>query len=92
MVASLPDTYQAITRIQTPSLIIWGDGDRVLHPSMASHFDEVLPNSEMVMLERVGHLPMLEAPFKSAKLILDLVNANARAVLLPGAGIEAKAA
>ena len=60
---ALDDTLAALSPpLATPTLIVWGDRDRVLHPSGAAILHRLLPNSTMVMLGDIGHLPMLEAP------------------------------
>ncbi len=48
--------------LATPTLIVWGDRDRVLHPSGAAILLRLLPNAKLMMLPGIGHLPMLEAP------------------------------
>lgn len=48
--------------LATPTLITWGNRDRVLHPSGAAILKSLLPNATVVMLDNIGHLPMLEAP------------------------------
>lgn len=51
---------------KTPSLIVWGREDRAIHVDTAGVLHGLLPNSEVVILEGIGHLPMLEAPQRSA--------------------------
>lgn len=52
--------------LATPTLIVWGDHDRVLHPSGARILNRLLPNGQMTIMKDIGHLPMLEAPWASA--------------------------
>jgi triacylglycerol lipase len=58
------------TQIATPALIVWGEQDTVLDPSGAAALKAIMPNSEVLMMPGVGHLPMLEAPRKSAQAYL----------------------
>lgn len=60
-----------LERIGAPTLIVWGDSDRVLHPSGAAVFDGGIPNSRVAMLEDVGHAPMIEQPEETAAILLD---------------------
>jgi len=53
---------QAVAGLAIPALIVWGDGDRVLHVSGADALHRALPRSRLVVMRGVGHLPMLEAP------------------------------
>lgn len=60
---ALDETLAALSPpLATPTLIVWGDRDRVLHPSGAAILQRLLPNASLVMLGGIGHLPMLEAP------------------------------
>lgn len=50
-----------IDGLATPSLIVWGEQDRVLHSGSAQVLHRHLPNSWVVMLPGVGHMPLVEA-------------------------------
>ncbi len=57
------ETTEAILDgLAVPTLISWGDEDRVLHPSGAATIAAAMPSATVHRLSRVGHLPMLEAP------------------------------
>ena len=60
--------------VLTPCLILWGRNDQVLDVSGASILDEILAHSKLVLLDKTGHLPMLEDPATCATLIQDFVN------------------
>ena len=47
---------------QLPTLLLWGSRDRVVYPASARELHRRLPNSTMLVLEGVGHLPYEEAP------------------------------
>ena len=61
------DAEERIRGMRTPSLIVWGDEDRALHVGTAEVLHGLLPNSEVVILEGIGHLPQLEAPERCAE-------------------------
>ena len=52
--------------IQTPTLVLWGREDRLLGVDNVAAFLEELPQSRAVILDGIGHVPMAEAPGKSA--------------------------
>lgn len=52
--------------LATPALIVWGAHDRVLHPGSAGILQMLLTRSEVVLMQEVGHIPMLEQPERSA--------------------------
>lgn len=56
-----------ITGLKTPSLIVFGDKDRAINPATADILHQLMPNSEVMMMKGLGHLPMLEAPARSAE-------------------------
>lgn len=65
-----PPLETRFTHITAPALIVWGEQDAVLDPSGAAALKAIMPNSEVVIMPGIGHLPMLEAPRKSAQAYL----------------------
>jgi triacylglycerol lipase len=51
---------------KTPTLITWGDHDRVLDVSGAEALHKVMPNSTVAIMPDIGHVPAVEAPEASA--------------------------
>jgi pimeloyl-ACP methyl ester carboxylesterase len=56
----LNTAYEELGKMRT--LLIWGDRDRAVIAKSAYELQKRLPNSELVMLKGVGHLPYEEAP------------------------------
>ena len=52
--------------LKTPTLIVFGDQDRAIHPATADILHELMPNSEVIIMKGFGHLPMIENPRQSA--------------------------
>jgi pimeloyl-ACP methyl ester carboxylesterase len=50
----------------TPALIVWGVHDEILHPSGAEAFRLLFPHSRVILMDGIGHLPMVEAPQQTA--------------------------
>lgn len=67
------DLTARLPELKTPTLIIWGDGDRIIDPSCAEVFAAGIAGSELVVMKNTGHGPMLERPTESAKLYLDFL-------------------
>ncbi|MGR4891338.1 alpha/beta fold hydrolase [Sphingopyxis sp. LARHCG72] len=59
--------------IKAPTLILFGDRDRLINPSAAQTFHERIAGSEVVLLADIGHLPMEEAPDATATAIADFL-------------------
>jgi pimeloyl-ACP methyl ester carboxylesterase len=49
-----------------PVLILWGAEDRLIPVSAADWFKEALPQSEVLVYPKIGHIPHEEAPDRSA--------------------------
>ena len=56
-----------IAGLNTRALIVWGEKDRAISVATAEILHKLLPNSQVITLPGVGHLPMLERPRKSAE-------------------------
>lgn len=67
LLANPLDLEAELASIQTPSLVLWGDNDRVIDVSTAEVFKNGLPNATTIIMEDTGHLPMLEHPSRTAK-------------------------
>ena len=51
-----------IAAITAPSLIVWGDEDRLIPLAAGQWLDETLPSSRLQVYSGIGHLPHEEAP------------------------------
>ncbi|HYF25117.1 MAG TPA: alpha/beta fold hydrolase [Baekduia sp.] len=51
-----------LEEIGCPTLVVWGDRDRLVPVRDAYEFGELIPQSEVVVYEGVGHVAMLEVP------------------------------
>jgi len=57
---------ERIRGLETPTLIIWGDRDRLLSVESADILHNLLPNSQVIIMLNIGHAPMLERPQQTA--------------------------
>ncbi len=62
-----------IGKIKSPLLILWGDGDRILHVSGAGILSRRVPGSKVVIMKDCGHVPMMERPGETARHYLDFL-------------------
>ncbi|RMF18385.1 MAG: alpha/beta hydrolase [Gammaproteobacteria bacterium] len=67
------DFKRWLKQIQAPTLIIWGDQDRVINVKNGEVFDREIPRSRLVVLKGIGHAPMIEVPEQTAQLTLDFL-------------------
>ena len=55
-------------RINLPTLIVWGDKDRLIHPAYAQAWAKIVPNSQVMMVPNVGHLVPDESSAAAAQI------------------------
>jgi pimeloyl-ACP methyl ester carboxylesterase len=67
------DIRGRLPEIACPTLIVWGDGDRLISVRDADVFAELIPNSRKVIFEDTGHMAMLERPAAFNALLEDFL-------------------
>jgi 2-hydroxy-6-oxonona-2,4-dienedioate hydrolase len=65
-----------IPGIQTPTLLIHGRDDRVLHYETSLRLLADIPNSRLVLLNRCGHWAMIEHAAEFNRLVIDFLSHN----------------
>ncbi|MFQ5893858.1 MAG: alpha/beta fold hydrolase, partial [Nitrospinota bacterium] len=62
----VPEDLEAIAAqvptIGAPTLVVWGEQDRVTPPELAQRYRREIAGSRVVMLPRCGHMPQEERP------------------------------
>jgi pimeloyl-ACP methyl ester carboxylesterase len=53
---------ERLPEIACPTLVMWGEDDRLVPLSDASVFEELIPRARKVIFPDTGHVPMLERP------------------------------
>ncbi|HEY7478395.1 MAG TPA: alpha/beta hydrolase [Actinomycetota bacterium] len=76
------DLRHAVPRIHVPALVVVGELDRVTPPAAAIELAGALPDGRLVVLDGVGHIPMLERPLELEREIRSF----ARGVFAPARG------
>ena len=74
LVSGSPLLENHIESVPAPALIVWGEEDRLLNPKAAETVRRLLPNSEVVIMPGIGHLPMLESPRRAAADFKDFLS------------------
>jgi len=67
------DFTDEIRSVQCPTLIMWGDEDKLVNVEAAHRFHQDLPLSELLIYEHMGHVPMEEIPERSVKDFMDFL-------------------
>lgn len=63
-----------IAAINQPTLILWGDSDKILGTQDAAKFQQAIAHSKLVWVKNCGHVPHLEQPQVTAEQILAFTN------------------
>jgi pimeloyl-ACP methyl ester carboxylesterase/UPF0716 family protein affecting phage T7 exclusion len=59
-----------------PTLIVWGDHDRIIPVAHAFSAHEALPQSRLEVIEGTGHFPHVEEPSRFADIVLDFLHST----------------
>ncbi len=61
---------EKIARVAVPTLVLWGQQDKILGVKDAARFEQVLPDGKLVWIEDCGHVPHLEQAKKTTAQIV----------------------
>jgi len=67
--AARPEPAADLSRLDHPALILWGAHDTLIPPRVGERFQRELPNAQLIVYEDLGHLPMREAPERTAAAV-----------------------
>jgi pimeloyl-ACP methyl ester carboxylesterase len=62
-----------LARIQAPTLLLWGERDRMVPVTNAEDYLRVLPNARRVVLPNTGHVPMEESPAEVVRVLREFL-------------------
>ena len=63
---TLPDPEPDLAKVTAPTLILWGDADKVISPAQADLFIAAMPNAQLITYPGVGHVAHEEMPARTA--------------------------
>jgi len=70
LLALSPDPeLPAFSSVVAPTQVIWGRNDKVLHVSCSDVFQRLIPHANVTILNGIGHLPMVEVPRVTARIL-----------------------
>jgi len=62
-----------LPKIKAPTLILWGDQDKVIDVSSVPVFEKGLKNHKTVIIKDCGHVPMMEKPQETATQYIEFI-------------------
>jgi pimeloyl-ACP methyl ester carboxylesterase len=69
-------TAELVSTIKVPTLILWGENDPLIEPAAAKKFAAAIPGAKLITYAKVGHLPQIEIPQRSAADAADFLQAR----------------
>jgi pimeloyl-ACP methyl ester carboxylesterase len=75
--AATHDLRTELGRLEAPTLLVWGERDRLVPARVAGEWLSALPDARLVRLD-AGHVPMWDAPDELAAAVLDFLEEPAR--------------
>jgi pimeloyl-ACP methyl ester carboxylesterase len=64
-----PQLPRWLGRIDVPTLVLWGESDRVVSPDYGRTYARMIPNSRFELIPRAGHHPEIEQPAAFAERV-----------------------
>ncbi|WP_350657138.1 alpha/beta hydrolase [Psychrobacter sp. S1-30-MNA-CIBAN-0213] len=64
---NVEERAKVIAEYNIPTLVVWGEEDNVIKPETAELMIDIMPQAKVIMMPKVGHVPMVEAVKETAK-------------------------
>lgn len=64
---NVEERAQIIANYNIPTLVVWGDKDQVIKPETVNVIKDIIPQAQVIMMEDIGHVPMIEAVEQTAE-------------------------
>jgi pimeloyl-ACP methyl ester carboxylesterase len=78
-------------RISQPTLVLWGEHDRVIPLAAGEELSGQIPGARLNVVRAAGHLPLEEQPEVCNRALLEFLAEPSEAALAPREGLAAKA-
>lgn len=67
-----PALRARLPNLKVPTLVIWGESDRIVTPTYGQQFAEAIPNARFELVTQAGHFPQIERLDEVTALIKSL--------------------
>jgi pimeloyl-ACP methyl ester carboxylesterase len=74
-------------RIEQPTLLIWGEVDPEIPLAHGRKLFEAIPQSQLIIFRRCGHMPMEEYPGEFKEVLTDFLSVTGETATGRGAGV-----
>ncbi|HLY26866.1 MAG TPA: alpha/beta hydrolase [Aggregatilineales bacterium] len=69
-----PTLLKRLEAISVPTLVLWGDSDRIVTPDYGRAYAAAIPGSRFQVLPKTGHLPQIETPDQFDSAVRNFIN------------------
>lgn len=56
------DVREELRSVRAPTLLIWGENDTLVPPSISHLLRREIPDSRLLIMKKIGHVPMFDRP------------------------------
>jgi pimeloyl-ACP methyl ester carboxylesterase len=71
-----PHLHKWLHRIDVPTLLVWGDADRLFPKEHALAYQQAIPGAKLAVIPKCGHVPQIEQPDTFIAAIESFVDAQ----------------
>jgi pimeloyl-ACP methyl ester carboxylesterase len=68
-----PNLRKWLHRIDRPTLIVWGDSDKLIPPAYGPAFRDLIPGARLEVINNCGHLPHVEKTSELVNLVVKFI-------------------
>jgi pimeloyl-ACP methyl ester carboxylesterase len=86
LVGGARSPWARAARVQAPTLLVWGDRDRLVDVSLAPRAARTYPDVRLLVLPGVGHVAQMERPETVARAFLGMLDEVGARASSPGTG------
>jgi pimeloyl-ACP methyl ester carboxylesterase len=74
-----PTLAGRLSGVSTPTLVVWGEADRIGDPDFGRAFAAAIPGAQFTLLPEAGHLPQIETPDALVEVVWAFAQPNVNA-------------
>ena len=74
IILEMRNSENILNQIETKTLIVWGEYDRIIHVECANLLEKNIKNSKKIVFKDVGHVPQMEVSEKLGEVITNFIN------------------
>jgi pimeloyl-ACP methyl ester carboxylesterase len=72
-----PHLHKWLHRVDVPTLIVWGDDDKLIPAGYGPAYRDLIPNSELEIISECGHLPHVEKAQEFTSKVVNFIQGAA---------------